>query len=352
MSYYLLSKRDTSVLKGIAICAMLLHHMYGCPVSDDIELYGGFLNWIGVLGKICVSIFLFCSGYGLSVQYGKVESFQGSLFFLRRRFIKFYANYWLIFAIFVPVTVLLFNRPLTIPYGEHVNLYKRVFLDLLGIQGRQSYNITWWFNQIIVVLWLLFPLIYCLTRKIGVIVSLTIGVLLLRFRSFIPGNFSDIYLWQFPFLLGIVWTKLAEDKRVMKVTERLNLNRYGFWIAVILVILFVFLRMRSTDSVWSGIQIDPFLTVSLALLVFFHPKKNNAFFQGLSFLGKHSMTIYLIHTFINGYWHPEWLHMSAWMRCGLNFVVLMSLCLAFSMILEWVKGRVRFYELVNRIIEA
>lgn len=62
-----LSLHDTSVLKGIAICAMLCHHLfYQSPGS-------GYVVWhLAMLGKVCVSIFLLLSGYGLTIQMKKL----------------------------------------------------------------------------------------------------------------------------------------------------------------------------------------------------------------------------------------------------------------------------------------
>jgi len=61
---FALTKQDTAVLKGIAIIAMLMHHLWGCP-PDWVEPYTGVLGFFGNVGKVCVAIFLFCSGYGL-----------------------------------------------------------------------------------------------------------------------------------------------------------------------------------------------------------------------------------------------------------------------------------------------
>ena len=62
-----LSLHDTSVLKGIAICAMLCHHLfYKSPGT-------GYFVWhLAMLGKVCVSIFLLLSGYGLTIQMKKL----------------------------------------------------------------------------------------------------------------------------------------------------------------------------------------------------------------------------------------------------------------------------------------
>lgn len=58
---------DTSVLKGIAICAMLWHHLF----YENPE-YGHIVWHFAMLGKVCVAIFLLLSGYGLTIQMNKL----------------------------------------------------------------------------------------------------------------------------------------------------------------------------------------------------------------------------------------------------------------------------------------
>ena len=166
-----LTKQDTAVLKGIAIIAMLMHHLWGCPPAG-VEPYNGVLGFLGGVGKVCVAMFLFCSGYGLSVGYGRLIEdcrlknedwkigLKDTLKFLARRFVKFYAGYWPIFLIFVPISIWGFERSLADAYGTNVNVYKYLMYDVLGIGGFHSYNITWWFNALIIGLYLLFPFIY------------------------------------------------------------------------------------------------------------------------------------------------------------------------------------------------
>ena len=69
----------------------------------------------------------------------------------------------------------------------------------------------------------------------------------------------------------------------------------------------------------------------------------------LAFLGKHSANIYLIHTFINVYWHFSWLHNGIVMRSGVNFIVLLVLSLLASVVLEWIKGRLGVNKLLDLI---
>ena len=62
-----LTLHDTSILKGIAICAMLWHHLF--LLHPD---YGNVVYHLALLGKVCVAIFLLLSGYGLTIQMNKL----------------------------------------------------------------------------------------------------------------------------------------------------------------------------------------------------------------------------------------------------------------------------------------
>ena len=108
-----LSITDTNILKGIALLLLLLHHLFYTKTGlyDDIiinkDLY--LINELGRFGKLCVTIFVFLSGYGLTKQTIK-NPIQSLGKFYKRRFSKLYLNYWFIWIIFVPIGVLFFER--------------------------------------------------------------------------------------------------------------------------------------------------------------------------------------------------------------------------------------------------
>lgn len=359
-SNWSLSNQDTSVLKGIAIVAMLFHHLY-CSIPDWIEPYDGVLAWLGSLGKVCVAIFLFCSGYGLSAQFAKVQGIKNSCKYMVKRFVSFYFNYWAVFLVFVPITVFCFGRPLSVPYGEHVNLVKRLGLDLLGLQGGQSYNITWWFNKLLIILYLLFPLIDFVAQKNG-IVTLIVSLLICGLWNAIVGYdfYGGLYVNQLPFVCGILWNKWGNMDMLRRLKCHIQsgnscLSLLGirsscvklFSVLVFLLVLVLF-RMYPIIPLWTSVRMDAFVTVGVAVLVV-SLRRMGASLRLLAFLGKHSANIYLIHTFYNAYWHFTWLHDGAIMRSGLNFIVLLSMCLLTSIVLEWVKERLGVYSLLNLI---
>lgn len=350
-SMFSLSKNDTLIIKGIAICAMLFHHLY-CSTPEGIIPYYGVLSWLGALGKVCVSLFLFCSGYGLSAQFDKVRGIKRVSYFELKRFVSFYLNYWTVFLLFVPLTVFLFQRPLSDAYGEHVNILKRLVYDLLGVQGFQSYNITWWFNKLVIILWLLFPLLYWLAKK-RPLFTLLVSVIVARFwMTFIGWDYyGGLYYYQLPFVLGVVWQLVDNKFNRIEDYVKVKPGLLSF-VSICLVVVFVYLRMNSVIPHWSGLSMDAFLSCAIALLAVSTIRKIRILSLVLSVLGKHSGNIYLIHTFFNGYWHPEWLHTKTWMRSGVNFAVLLMICFTISMFLEWAKEKIGVNKAKNRLLES
>lgn len=353
-----LSKLDTLVLKGLAIIAMLFHHLYW-DIPDWIEPYDGVLGWMGKLGKVCVAIFLFCSGYGLSVQFDKVTGIKNSCKYMVKRFMSFYFNYWAVFIIFVPITVFLFHRSLSAAYGEDFSLIKSLGYDILGIQGFRSYNITWWFNKLLLILYLLFPIIYLGVRKYGFL-TLLLSLFVCRFwMTFFRFDFyGDLYIFQLSFVLGVLWNKWAklEESCCLRMTGRLGrwfkLMRRKPYIYVLVIsaflILIIVFRMYSIIPHWTSFRMDAFVTVGVTMLVV-SLRCLGIPMRLLAFLGKHSANIYLIHTFYNVYWHFSWLHNGAVMRSGLNFLVLLLMCLVSSIALEWMKERIGVNKMLNLI---
>lgn len=358
-SNWSLSRQDTLVLKGLAIIAMLFHHLY-CSIPAWIEPYDSVLAWMGDLGKVCVAMFLFCSGYGLSAQYDKVKGIKNSCRYMAKRFVSFYFNYWAVFIVFVPITVWLFHRPLSAAYGDNGNLTFELGYDLLGLQGFSSYNITWWFNKLLLILYLLFPLFYLGVQKSGVI-TLLVSLLICRYWMTIVGYdyYGSLYIYQLPFVFGILWNKWGNDNMTRcsrmydcdgnsgREQSRGKAYVLVFGAALVLLVMIVF-RMYPIIPHWSKVRMDAFVTLGAALLVV-SLRRIGLPMRLLAFLGKHSANIYLIHTFINVYWHFSWLHNGSVMRSGLNFFVLLSLSLSSSIILEWIKGSLGVYKLLNLI---
>lgn len=345
MNNFSLTRQDTSVIKGIAILAMLCHHLYGCP-PEGVMSYSGVLEWLGLFGKVCIALFLFCSGYGLSSNY-QPQSIVDDIKFTAKRFVKFYANYWVISLIFVPITIFVFHRSLTDAYGADANVIKCLCLDVLGVQGYNSYNVTWWFNKLIIMLYVLYPLLNRIVRIKPEIV-LPCSMVIMGISEYIPIHTADIWIWQFPFVFGIAW-KLCES-RLVKIQQWLTNHKRVFELmSIVVLIITIIFRMNEIIPHWSGVKMDSFITCSIVLCLISIIRNWHHVMLILAFIGKHSMNIYFTHTFINSYWFPQLLYTGEWLRGGGNFVVLIAICLLISIGIEFLKEKIRLYELVNII---
>lgn len=154
MSRFVLSLSQTSSLKGIALIALLVHHLFYLRTGkyDDIHLTGDLylFNQIGLVCKVCVALFVFLSGYGLTVVADRTGSINNRVFYVRR-FTKLMSNYWLIWLFFVPVGIFFMGRTFPNVYADH-SIGLCLLADLAGLSlalGVPSYNATWWFYSCI-----------------------------------------------------------------------------------------------------------------------------------------------------------------------------------------------------------
>ena len=212
----MLQIKDTNVLKGLAIMLMLIHHLFWKQngLYDDVHLFGDYyvVNQIGIFSKVCVALFVFLSGYGLTVQMEIKEGVIELSKFYLHRFKKLYLNYWFIWLIFVPISVVVFGRTFETAFPEKT--YVHVLLDIIGIHQwfypskPYSYNATWWFYSCIISLYLLFPFLYTMMKK-----SIVALILLAIVITFLPFSILSIQYYIVVFVLGML---IAKYKNVHK----------------------------------------------------------------------------------------------------------------------------------------
>ena len=161
-----------------------------------------------------------------------------------------------------------------------------------------------------------------------------------------PLNFiaPGLSTWLISYALGIF---LAVNASVLN--NVLNkINRY-IVAAMFCVATLVFLYMRNNYvlSCFSGTKGDPFIVVFLSLAVVCLCRLTKRNMVPLIFVGKHSMNMYLMHTFVSGYFFHDFIY--SFKYPILIFVVLFLISLLLSVILEFVKTKLKFYQLQNKI---
>lgn len=256
---YSLTLNDTSLIKGIAICFMLWHHLF----YKNPE-FGSFVYALSHIGKICVSLFLFLSAYGLTIQFNKFSeiSVLSSLKFQILRFIKFYANYWVVFIIVVPLGVFFFGRTLEEAYSTDKVLIPFI-RDFFGINYLKSYNITWWFNTLIICFYLIFPILFHVVKRWKMLVLIALFLVHMMPVHIGYPIMDDIKTYILIFSLGVMYA--LNNKIISKYLRKIN-----FYILVpILILVFVFfsyLRQSHVMPGFYGMKVDPFLTITMVLI--------------------------------------------------------------------------------------
>ncbi len=160
------TNKYTNIAKGVAILLMLIHHIGLDPIMSELPTSPFFYKLFDQ-GKVCVSIFLILSGYGLCISSDrkKADNIKELCIFSVKHLIKLMLNFWLIFIIAVTYGTISGKRPLTI-YGT--NIGKNMLIDFLGLANlfeTPTYNATWWFMSLIIVLYIIFQIIKLVLRK-------------------------------------------------------------------------------------------------------------------------------------------------------------------------------------------
>lgn len=198
------TKEDTIFCKGIALCMLLLVHLF----YQHPEF--GIFYRIRYITVVCVAMFLILSGYGLTIS--AIKEFSLKDFYIKR-FTQIYSNYWFIWLCFIPLGFFIHKISLHSLYGTHI--LSKLLINFLGVQiffNFYGVNATWWFVGLIIGLYLLFPILKKLIFKfnhIFLIVAFSLSLIFSAtgFRTTHPISFNFLILWTFPFILGIYCAK-------------------------------------------------------------------------------------------------------------------------------------------------
>jgi membrane-bound acyltransferase YfiQ involved in biofilm formation len=339
------SLNTTNCAKGIALLLLLWHHLFYEHPENHYLVY-----YTASLAKVCVAIFLILSGYGLSHSIQRKP--MGLWAFYKHVFSRIYLNYWYIAIFFVPVAIYFFNRPITGVF--ETKPYLKFFIQMLGYHMYfkdilYGFNPTWWYISVIFGLYWLFPFIFSVLKRYGVWAFILVAAFVLSNRT---GGIAILYLWVFPFMLGIYLALNNGFERISSILKKIGWMRY--LIVVILIVLIALLRLRLLFGfMLLGVRLNPiwldglFGTV-IIILVFELTQQFAILESGLAFLGTHLFNIFLFHTFIFYFFFPDFIY--SFKNPVLIFLVLLVLCLGISCILELTKKLVGL-EKIQRAID-
>lgn len=339
-------EEEANLCKGIAIILMLFHHLF-----YKADTYSGFIinfspfseeriNFYALLGKICVAIFVFISGYGIAASYRKVFQYKKAdikeiISFIWKRLWKLETFYW--FAFILTLICQPLGRTIFDAYGtEFKSIVIYFFIDFLGLSylfSTPTLNPTWWYMTLAILIIVLMPFIMNLIEKIGISLVLIVGISVLFFLN--ASNPNTFYL--FSLCLG---AGCFENRMFERIGNLWREKRWGIWIkSCISIVAFLILLSLRTNYNYFGI-VDGLLAMNLAALsslFFIHIPIISSVMQ---YLGKHSGNIFLIHNQIYSYYFQSFIYSLGHWTVILFALLVVSLFV--SILMEILKKTLRY----------
>ena len=318
-----ITSEKTLHLKAIALLLLMWHHLFGVEYlsgwSAIIPGTEGASYVIGASGKICLAMFLFCSGYGLYKSYISKESTDKT--YILKRLAKTLIPYWLVMII--AIGYLIYAGKFE-PKYIFVNLFAR----------------KWKKNAIIDLL-------------IYIAVPFTAALLLGRFLheesyesipSFIVSTIVFLLAWFPLFAIGMLFAKYNTYKKVRGFADK-----FPSYLVIILSVLIIgnmfYLRFIVNtffgDSIlyhccMADVIFEPIFVCAFLLLM------DNMRYKSryvLPFIGKNSVFYWLL----SGMFFKNTIELSfliTWPKITiLIFIWTMVLLTPFVFALSWISGK-------------
>lgn len=355
-----LTKKDSQCLKGIGILFMLFYHLFRAPevfAGHSVSFFPFDENFVvaaSYMCKICVCIFAFVSGYGLlkSVKAIAINRFSVVKWNIKR-LLKTMSGFWFIYVLAFIVTFIINDLPKTVYFnGSGIKGFVYVLIDFLGLSNLFSTPMligTWWYMSAAVIYILLVPIIFCISKKIGY-TPIAFAII------FIPKALNIGFTGgrnPYTFLLVMVFGMLFADYNIFeKISCGLPKNKFlAFLISFaafggISIFFCIASQRKDNESAWQLIYgvFPVFVICFFRYCVIRIPVIKNI----LAFLGDHSMTMFLTHTFI------RYTYLNEFVYSFRNFIkiyaVLFVLSVALAFVIDMIKRLIKFDKLVEKMI--
>lgn len=346
------TKKHSNFVKGLAILLLLAYHLFeseelivSMQVNHTPFPLEDFLRFTS-FGNVCVSVFVFLTAFGIATGlFSQRNTLSPDLFWktaysqAAKRFFRLMLN----FALLYLSVNLLWGYKLDYQslYGPGIQGILLLLTDGLGLSmffDTPTLNATWWYMEIAYLLIFLIPLLVWLTEKIGY------GILLPGF--FLPYAVTfqpDLKRYLFVAVFGVcaAYGKWPDKLLNLKLPPVLQ------WVGGILgFALCVLIRQNYMVHEYYIHVVDAPVALFLIFVAADLLGSVPVLREGLAFVGKHSMNIYLVHTFFYMILWRQYIYHFKY--AGVTFLLLLAVCLLYSIVLEAVKKITRIQKLLSR----
>lgn len=365
------TKEHTMQMKGIAIIILLFHHCFlnaqrwaTVPYEKLATTKGwGYypisfapfsshtIQYLASFSKICVAMFVFMTGYGMWVSYESQKKKTTMSNYIKKRMVTLMTGFLIIFVV---------TEILAIPTGRFIEVYGHDFrsvvymiIDALGLAkllGTPLFCLTWWYMSLAIVLIMIFPFVHSIMGKYQWVVVVA-SIIVPRACGF--GQSTDLFRYLLAYTLGMYFAQHDLLARIKEKFMEQNVAGKLLFLIVSLIGLAVIIKCR--QNAWIGWKYldfwDGFAAMYVIVISYIYILNGKWIVKGLGFLGKHSMNIFLIHSFYRDVFFHEFTY--SFYYAWLDYIVLMAISLVTSIVLEWFKKLIRyekFIEWVKRLV--
>lgn len=365
------TKEHTMQMKGIAIIILLFHHCFlnaqrwaTVPYEKLATTKGwGYypisfapfsshtIQYLASFSKICVAMFVFMTGYGMWVSYESQKKKTTMSNYIKKRMVTLMTGFLIIFVV---------TEILAIPTGRFIEVYGHDFrsvvymiIDALGLAkllGTPLFCLTWWYMSLAIVLIMIFPFVHSIMEKYQWVVVVA-SIIVPRACGF--GQSTDLFRYLLAYTLGMYF---AQHDLLARIKEKfMKQNVAGKLLSLIVSLIGLAVIIKCRQNAWIGWKYldfwDGFAAMYVIVISYIYILNGKWIVKGLGFLGKHSMNIFLIHSFYRDVFFHEFTY--SFYYAWLDYIVLMAISLVTSIVLEWFKKLIRyekFIEWVKRLV--
>ena len=359
------TKEHTMQMKGIAIIILLFHHCFlnaqrwaTVPYEKLATTKGwGYypisfapfsshtIQYLASFSKICVAMFVFMTGYGMWVSYESHKKKTTMSNYIKKRMVTLMTGFLIIFVV---------TEILAIPTGRFIEVYGHDFrsvvymiIDALGLAkllGTPLFCLTWWYMSLAIVLIMIFPFVHSIMEKYQWIVVVA-SIIVPRACGF--GQSTDLFRYLLAYTLGMYF---AQHDLLARIKEKfMEQNVAGKLLSLIVSLIGLAVIIKCRQNAWIGWKYldfwDGFAAMYVIVISYIYILNGKWIVKGLGFLGKHSMNIFLIHSFYRDVFFHEFTY--SFYYAWLDYIVLMAISLVTSIVLEWFKKLIRYEKFID-----
>ena len=359
------TKEHTMQMKGIAIIILLFHHCFlnaqrwaTVPYEKLATTKGwGYypisfapfsshtIQYLASFSKICVAMFVFMTGYGMWVSYESQKKKTTMSNYIKKRMVTLMTGFLIIFVV---------TEVLAIPTGRFIEVYGHDFrsvvymiIDALGLAkllGTPLFCLTWWYMSLAIVLIMIFPFVHSIMEKYQWLVVVA-SIIVPRACGF--GQSTDLFRYLLAYTLGMYF---AQHDLLARIKEKfMEQNVAGKLLSLIVSLIGLAVIIKCRQNAWIGWKYldfwDGFAAMYVIIISYIYILNGKWIVKGLGFLGKHSMNIFLIHSFYRDVFFHEFTY--SFYYAWLDYIVLMAISLVTSIVLEWFKKLIRYEKFID-----